>query len=273
MATSLASPERAVLITIPISHFCEKARWALQRAGIPFREEGHLQIFHYLRVLTAAGSVTVPVLQTEQELVRDSTDIARWADRFLPAEHRLFPEGKLGAEVAAWEELFDLEIGPLTRRIAYQWLLPRRDLIERYNVAGVPKWQAATGLLALPVAALYLRARNGAWASRLAEDLATMDTLFSRVSSQLQDGRPFIAGERFTAADLALASLCAVVLLPREYGVPLPSVDELPEEAHRHVLRWRQTPAGRHVMRLYAEERPVVRGRSAAEFPRHSSAG
>ena len=27
------------LITIPISHYCEKARWALERAEIPYREE------------------------------------------------------------------------------------------------------------------------------------------------------------------------------------------------------------------------------------------
>ena len=31
-----------VLITIPISHFCEKARWALERAGLPYREERHV---------------------------------------------------------------------------------------------------------------------------------------------------------------------------------------------------------------------------------------
>ena len=29
------------LVTIPISHYCEKARWALERAGIAYREERH----------------------------------------------------------------------------------------------------------------------------------------------------------------------------------------------------------------------------------------
>ena len=36
----------ARLITIPISHYCEKARWALDRAGIGYREERHVQIVH-----------------------------------------------------------------------------------------------------------------------------------------------------------------------------------------------------------------------------------
>ncbi len=270
MATSLSRSEQAVLITIPISHFCEKARWALNRAGLPFREEGHVQIFHYLRVLPSAGSVTVPVLRAERELVRDSTDIVKWADGSLPERLRLFPAGKLGAEVAAWEELFDVELGPLTRRIAYQWILPRRDLIDRYNTHGVPRWEAATGRVALPVASLFLRTRMGAWRSRMERDIASLDTLFGRISSQLSDGRRYLAGERFTAADLTLAALSAVVLFPRGYGVPLPDIDELPEEARPHVRRWRETAAGRHVHRMYADERRVV---VAPPAVRRASAG
>jgi len=36
------------LVTIPISHYCEKARWALERAGVPYREERHVQGVHIL---------------------------------------------------------------------------------------------------------------------------------------------------------------------------------------------------------------------------------
>lgn len=35
--TSGPAPSR--LLTIPISHYCEKARWALEHAGIPYRED------------------------------------------------------------------------------------------------------------------------------------------------------------------------------------------------------------------------------------------
>jgi glutathione S-transferase len=30
------------LVTIPISHYCEKARWSLERAGLEYREERHV---------------------------------------------------------------------------------------------------------------------------------------------------------------------------------------------------------------------------------------
>jgi glutathione S-transferase len=38
----------------------------------------------------------------------------------------------------------------------------------------------------------------------------------SQVDEALADGRPFICGETFTAADLTFASLAAPVVLPKE---------------------------------------------------------
>ena len=52
------------LITIPISHYCEKARWALERADIPYREERHLQVIHWAHVWRAGRGRTAPVLVT-----------------------------------------------------------------------------------------------------------------------------------------------------------------------------------------------------------------
>ena len=44
-----------VLITIPISHYCEKARWALDRAGVDYEEHPHLQLIHRIAVRRAGG--------------------------------------------------------------------------------------------------------------------------------------------------------------------------------------------------------------------------
>ena len=60
LAVSASAPAR--LVTIPISHYCEKARWALDRAGIAYREERHVQIVHRVASRRAGGGGTVPVL-------------------------------------------------------------------------------------------------------------------------------------------------------------------------------------------------------------------
>ena len=57
--------EIPTLITIPISHYCEKARWALDRAGVAYRERAHLHDGSLVvRTLRGRSQVTalLPVL-------------------------------------------------------------------------------------------------------------------------------------------------------------------------------------------------------------------
>src|ERR1700742_2690009 len=79
-----------VLITIPISHYCEKARWALDRAGVDYRENAHLQIFHWVAVRRAGGGKTAPVLVCGDRVFAESAEILDEADALVPAERRLF---------------------------------------------------------------------------------------------------------------------------------------------------------------------------------------
>ena len=52
------------LITIAPSHYCEKARLALQRAGLPFTESAWLPLLHVYGVRGGGGRRSTPVLVT-----------------------------------------------------------------------------------------------------------------------------------------------------------------------------------------------------------------
>jgi glutathione S-transferase len=65
------------LITIPMSHYCEKARWGLDHAGLAWREEAHLQVFHYRAVRRYTSSGMVPVLVDGEHAIADSTAILK----------------------------------------------------------------------------------------------------------------------------------------------------------------------------------------------------
>lgn len=242
------------LITIPISHFCEKARWALDRAGIPFTEEPHLQFFHIWHAWRAGGGRTVPVLVTDDGVLDDSTAILEWVDARLPANAGLYPE-EVAAEARRIETWLDEGLGPDGRLWMYHATLPIVREMRRWAVIGVPAWErrafTAGGGLLEPGIRRYL----GVDAAGAAAALVAVDGVFDAVAAMLADGRPFLTGERFTAADLTFGALSAALLVPEGYGSPLPQPDDLPAAMATQVRRLREHPAGAFAARLYREER------------------
>jgi hypothetical protein len=57
------------------------------------------------------------------------------------------------------------------------------------------------------------------------------------------------------ASDLTFSALAAAVLMPPQYGVPLPQPDELPPAMGAVVRELREHPAGRQALRMFREER------------------
>src|SRR3984957_12165422 len=86
------------LVTIPFSHFCEKARWALDYARAPYDEEGHVPGLHRRAVARACGKAgSVPVLVLDGEGVLDDSGlIVRWADARATSDRKLLPSGGRG---------------------------------------------------------------------------------------------------------------------------------------------------------------------------------
>ncbi len=246
---SASAPAR--LVTIPISHYCEKARWALDRAGIAYREERHVQIVHRVASRRAGGGGTVPVLVAPEGVFTQSADILAYADRH-GAE--LYPDA-LRDEVTALERDFDADLGPEGRRWMYFHLLPRKDLGVAYNCTGVPGWERRAFPLMLGVMSGYIRHLFAIGRETGAQAGAAVERTFDAVAARLEDGRRYLCGDAFTAADLAFAALAAPVIVPPEYGTPLPQPDELPTQMAVSVRAFRAHPAGAFASRLFREER------------------
>ena len=246
----------ARLVTIPISHYCEKARWALDRAGIAYREERHVQIVHRVASRRAGGGGTVPVLVAPVGVFSQSADILAYADRHTAAATRLYPEEPgLQAEVVALERDFDADLGPEGRRWLYFHILSQRDLGTAYNCTGVPAWERRAFPVMLGAMSGYIRHLFAIGPETGAQAGAAVQRTFDAVAARLQDGRRYLCGDAFTAADLAFAALAAPAIVPPEYGTPLPAPDELPAEMAAGVRAFRAHPAGAFACRLFREER------------------
>ncbi|MGO9321264.1 MAG: glutathione S-transferase family protein [Solirubrobacteraceae bacterium] len=244
------------LITIPISHYCEKARWALERVGMPYREERHVQGIHRLAARRAGGGATVPVLVTPERAIGESQEILAWVDGRTPQEHRLFPEEpEARSEVDRLCRRFDEELGPKGRRLMYVHMLAQRELALRFNNEGVPAWEDRTIRYGWPLIARFVRRALDIRPGIEIEDEAAVWRELDCVAELLADGRPYLCGERFGAADLTFAALSASVLMPLVYGVPLPQPDVLAPPMASLVERAREHPAGRYALALFAGHR------------------
>jgi glutathione S-transferase len=245
-----------VLITIPISHFCEKARWALDRTGVPYVEHAHLQVFHRFAVRRAGGGTTAPVLVSGDRVLADSSDILEALSAQATPERRLFPDDTQAAEeVRALEDDFDERLGPDGRRWMYYELRGRRDIARDFGCTGIPAWQRRSLPLVYPMAARIIDRVLDVTPETAEKSKAAVDATFDEVGERLEDGRPYLCGERFTAADLTFAALAAPLVMPLEYGVPLPQPDDLPTQMAAEVRDLRAHPAGEFALRMFRDER------------------
>jgi glutathione S-transferase len=238
------------LVTIPISHYCEKARWALDRKGIAYREERHVQAVHMLASRRAGGKGTVPVLICEDGVLAESEHIVRWSDPSLF-------DGPEAGDIAAVSRWLDDGLGPDGRRWIYaQMLTTDRALLLRFNNEGVPAWENALLRAGFGLLAPFVRRELAVHEGTVAADGPRVLHAFDEVAKRLADGRRFLCGDRFTAADLTFACLAAPVIVPPNYGTPLPQPEDLPEPIARDVRAFRAHPAGAYALELFATERP-----------------
>ena len=131
------------LITIPISHYCEKARWALERVGMPYREERHVQGIHRLAARRAGGGVTVPVLVTPEGVLSESEEILAWVDERTRRAAALSRRAGRPPRGRAPLPTPGRGVGPKGRRLMYIHTLPHRKLMLDFNNQGVPRWRTA----------------------------------------------------------------------------------------------------------------------------------
>ena len=244
---------RLTLVTIPLSHFCEKARWALDLAGLRYEEEGHAPLMHLVGTRRRGGRST-PLLVTPDGVLRDSTDILAWVDR----RHPLYPQWPDGrADALALEEELDTQLGPHVRRLGYYHVFQVPAVARRLVTHNAPRWEAGLVRAGFPILRGLMRKsmRIDAEGARRSHDKVVAS--FDAVSKRLADGRRYLVGEAFGAADLTFAALAGPILFPPEHPMPWPPAHERPAALREISEALAATPAGQHALRMYRAHRPL----------------
>ncbi|MEA5570643.1 glutathione S-transferase family protein [Calothrix sp. UHCC 0171] len=241
------------LITIPVSHYCEKVRWALTRMKFNFIEEPHTPPFHTF-VTAKLGGKTTPILVTDMEVFTDSTDIFKYLDSIALNDHKLYPNNpELRQQVEELEELFDSQLGIATRRWGYSYINHNYKNIQRAWCKGVPRIEKILLPLIFPYMQKILKKRFDLTTESSQEAYAQIKIIFAKVSELLADGRNYLVGDKFSAADLTFAALAAPIIQPPEHPIKPRPLAEMPVKMASEIEEFRETPAGKFVLRLYRE--------------------
>jgi glutathione S-transferase len=247
------------LITIPMSHYCEKARWGLERLNLDYHEERHLQVFHYPRTYWVSRGSMVPVLIDDREVISDSTAILKHLDRYADEKSRLYPvEPELRRQVESFEEWFDTELGVESRRWVYYHMLPHPWKGFRTAAQGTPLYENLLAPFFYPFMGWLIAHKLQVRAAAVETGIARSREIVQQIDNLLSDGRRYLVGGRFTAADLSLACMLSPFVLPPNYGIRLPNPETLPTSMARDINAFRQTRTGQYVQRLFETERRFI---------------
>jgi glutathione S-transferase len=211
---------RPLLWHLPISHFSEKVRWALDWKRIPHRRRVMPPGMHPLggALLSRGRTVTMPVLVMGDRTIVDSTAIIAALEEGHGGGRSLYPADAAERERAlAIEDWFDENVGPYARRWAFNTLLSEPEALREFALKQVEwaRFQPPPEAFA-PFAKAFIRLRYSAGNEAGSEEAQVMLAAgLDRLEAEL-DGGEFLVGRRFTIADLTAAALLYPLVMPPE---------------------------------------------------------
>jgi glutathione S-transferase len=240
-----------VLWHLKVSHYNEKARWALDHKGIPHLRRALPPGRHQEMAERLARGSTFPVLVLNGEAIGDSTRIIEALERRFP-QPPLYPaDSQARRRALEIEDFFDEELGPHVRLlVAHHMLSDGKLTLGAFfpDLRGVRlfAWRAM-----FPVARHRFITAFAIDEDSVERAWQKMRAAGARFRAELQPSG-YLVGDGFTVADLTLAALLAPAVAPEQFPYPQPQRehpllaplrDELRESG---LLEWTREIYARH---------------------------
>ncbi|AHK16571.1 MAG: glutathione S-transferase family protein [Thalassolituus sp.] len=216
-----------VLYQFPISHYCEKVRWALAYKSISYQKINLLPGGHIRTVKGIASESSVPVIREDDTIVQGSSQILDYLDERFPNRSLMPDEPSLAAEVRDWEERLDRIAAPAVRCFCYHHLLQQPSLVVPMLAARQPfymQWGMRLGFKKVERVMRQWMQINAETALKAQHDMEDILAELWRTYSRSR----FLVGDKFTRADLTACAIFAPLFQPSQYGISWPDVEQMP---------------------------------------------
>lgn len=253
------------LYTFAVSHYSEKIRWTLDHSHIPYREVCMTPVFHMLPALRMGkrGQTTLPILQSPKRAIQDSPRILDWlVENYGPLD--VLPPAQL-TQIREVEQRFDA-IGKDVARFLYAHSFGVSDayIIKLWTDFASPG-QAAFIRAAYPVIRWGFKRKLHINPSRAEQAHQRITKVIDWLESELADGRPYLVGDRLSAADITAAALLAPLACPAEH--PVYGKAEFVLGMTAAIAPWRHRMALQWVRRIYELHRGCMNGGAFTQQP------
>ena len=199
------------LVGLYLSPWTERAKWALDHHRLIYKTIEHIPVIGERRLRRLVGPnkprATVPVLLADGEVLTESWDIARYADRVGESTPLISPESE--QDITKWQLLADNAMNA-GRAIVIARTIASDEALDENAPPPAPRWLRP---VLRPVTRAAMRMFGRKYGARL-DDLdgatAAMRTALSAVRRGLAGGSHLL-GE-FSYADIIVATLMQAVL-------------------------------------------------------------
>jgi len=252
MTTSNALLPAVNLLTFPPMIDSEACRLLLAHYGVSYREEAHLFGWASVLSLWHGWTARIPLLYGGPYRLAGPQQIVDHFEHRIQPVQKLIPADKhISDEVALdWDRL-NGTFGTAVAVFAYYHLLPHRDLMTEPFSRSMPAGEQSFLKMAYPSVAALFRLLLRLNAQHANASLAVIRSTIDDIDRRLKDGRNYLAGDRFTLSDIALASSAGPVLLPQGFTAPMPSLEQMPPEMASLIGELRQHETARLVSQIY----------------------
>ena len=237
------------------SHFNEKARWALDFKNVPHRRRTYLPGPHAGAIRKLSGASETPVLLMGGLAVGGSAAIIDALEAAWP-EPALYPsDPETRREALALQARFDTGLGPAIRRALFAELVMEPGYLCRLFARHASPPVRLVYRALQPVTKGIIRSAMNLddKAAVEAGHMATREALDFVAERAGPDG--YLAGDRFSVADLTVAALLAPACNPGHPDMALPS--PRPERIEAWLAKWDAHPGAEWVRSIYRKHRPV----------------
>lgn len=210
-----------VLWHLKVSHYNEKARWALDHKRLPHLRRAAVPGRHARIARGLGGGRTFPVLELDGEVLGDSTLIIASLERRCP-EPPLYPDdGAERARALEMEEFFDEELGPYLRLLVLERMLPDPGLLLGAFAPDLSARRRFAARLAYPLIRRGITRDFGIDGPGVERAWSRVRLAGERFAAEVQPSG-YLVGDDFSVADLTVAALLSPAVAPAEFPYPQP---------------------------------------------------